>query len=461
MNKHTFFAVIFLLINSVLLYFSTTGEYFFSALIASIAYISMALSLILAGRFEMIDNLLGGADKSYRAHRYLGYTSLSAGIVHWLTGDDAFHAIVPSLSDSAGDLGEFAIIALIALVTISIFKLIPYQWWKKSHLLMGPLFILIAIHVFFSASPVILLSPLWWLLACVTLLAVIAWIKTLCKPINSPIKGKVIDIAKTEKAIDFTIAHDGPLTWKPGQFAQLSINKENLKEQHPFSFANACDHSNDSHHARFIINRAGDYTKALYETLEIDDELLIHRIAGGFTPQISTKRERQIWVAAGSGITPFLAALDALHADHHAQIDLIYNPGKGFDKHLSDTLKQYQKKLPQLKLTLLSNGEYLTQQHFTSLSVDWKKADLYLCGPEKMKQSAQQIWRNNSAKGKIHTEFYDFRGAISITQLPWLRVLELIKLTANKVATCSRFISLINATSKLNTEQFVLTKRKY
>ena len=440
MNKNTFFAIIFLLTSSALLFFSTTGEYFFSALIASIAYISMAFSLILAGRFERIDNILGGVDKSYLIHRYFGYTSLSAGVIHWLTGDDAFNAIIPGFSDSAGDLGEFTILALITLVAISVFKLIPYQWWKKSHLLMGPLFMLIAIHVFFSASPVILFSPLWWFFACITFLALLAWIKTLRKPINSPNKGKITQIVKTERAIDFTIEHNGSLTWRPGQFAQLSINKGKLEEQHPFSFANACDQSKGSHQARFIINRAGDYTDTLYRTLAVDDEILIHRIAGGFTPQLSAQRNRQIWVAAGSGITPFLAALDALSPDNYARIDLIYNPGKGFDKYLTQTLKQYQTKLPQLTLTLLNNSEYLTQQHFTSLSDGWTNADLYLCGPEKMKQSAQQIWRNNSAKGKIHTEFYDFRGAISLSQLPWLSALKLLKLLVNKVSTCSHFI---------------------
>ena len=429
MNKTYFFATSFIAANCALLYFSTTGEYFLSALISCIAYTSMALSLILAGRFEIVDKLLGGADKSYLVHRYFGYASLSASLIHWGTGDDAFNAIIPSLADSAGDLGEFAIACLIALVTISIFKLIPYQWWKKSHLLMGPLFILIALHVFFSASPIIAFSPFWWVLAGLTIVAIVAWFKTLLKSVNAPIKAKVISVTKTDRAIDFELQHESSLSWKPGQFAQLSINKPNLTEQHPFSFASSC-HSDK---VRFIVNQTGDYTRHLYNNLQAGDEVLIHRVAGGFTPQVKQNRNRQIWIAAGSGITPFLAALDTLEADNFSSIDLIYNPGKGFEKHLSQALEDIQHQLPQLTLTLLKNGEYLSQQHFNNLTEGWEHADMYLCGPQKMKQSAQQIWRNNRAKGKIHTEFYDFRSAISVSQLPWLTGLKILKQVTQKL----------------------------
>lgn len=413
MNNYFLAVITLICAYSGLVFFNTPHEHFINAYIASAAYISMAMSLILAARIKLLDYLLAGPDKCYLIHRYFGYCAVIFSLLHWVTADDALSPLIPALADSAGDLGEFAISCLLLLVLISVLKLIPYQWWKKSHLLMGPVFLLISIHSFFSAGPIEPFSAFWWALLALSISATLAWLRTLTLSIATPKKAIVSTVNKQDGMLDLTIEYSDELIWKPGQFAQISVNKLGLTESHPFSIAS--DSKNSS--ARFIINQAGDFTTLLHQTIAIGDEIHIHQIAGAFTPQTSLPRKRQVWIATGSGITPFLAALNAMQADQGPLVELIYYPGKKIAKSIVKELVEYQKALPQFNLTLLSQGEYLSASHFQSLKDGWITGELYLCGTQSMKQVAQQVWCENQAAGKIHTELFDFRGAKSFTQV--------------------------------------------
>jgi len=61
----------------------------FPATTAIVAFNAMAISIVLAARWRWVDSLLGGADKTYKTHRTLGYTTVIASITHWVTADDA------------------------------------------------------------------------------------------------------------------------------------------------------------------------------------------------------------------------------------------------------------------------------------------------------------------------------------------------------------------------------------
>ncbi|MFT5709005.1 MAG: putative ferric reductase [Oceanospirillaceae bacterium] len=412
MNKLYTSIFLFIFVHFALVYLSVPIEYLFIATTAAIAYSCMAFSLILAGRFKALDYLTGGPDKSYVLHRYFGYGTVAAALLHWVTMDDALAAIVPAFADSAGDLGEFTIIALLALVIISILKIIPYALWKKSHLLMGPLFILISVHSFFSASPIAINSLLWWILLSLSALAIFAWIKTLLTHTQQPVTLKIASLTHLPDAIDIKLESQHGLSWKAGQFAMICVNRKGLTEYHPFSVASCSIQSQ----ARFIIKDSGNFTHKLINELHINDKICIRNFAGGFLPQCHSKRKRQIWIAAGSGITPFLAALDTMQSDNNQAIELIYANGLGFDDHIINELNNHQHRLLQFSVIFLKTGEHLDNQHFGELGFNWQQADLYLCGPLALKLSAKQLWHLNKAKGKIYSEIFDFRGATNITQ---------------------------------------------
>lgn len=454
--KNTYLTTIVVLCAQFsLLFLSTPIEHIFPALSATTAYLSMAICLILAGRFTLLDRLLGGPDKTYKIHRQFGYATVIASLIHWISAEESLTAIFPALADAAGDLGEFSVISLLTLVTISALRIIPYHLWKKSHLLMGPVFILISLHSFFSASPIAWFSVYWWLMVSFCLLAVIAWVKTIFKPWQKTTAAKIIHIEKSPQAIELVLQCPASLTWLPGQFAQLSFPSLSCptfgdSDSHPFSIASSAQQST----ARFIICIAGDHTQQLHRQLHLGDLVQIHSIAGQFLPFTSATRKRQLWIAAGTGITPFLAALDAMHSDQQAKIELIYAPGKGAGKTTLEQLKSYQR-LKQFTLHVLPQGECLAQSHFNQLEDGWQQADLFLCGPTSLKESALYWWQKNNAIGKVHSEIFDFRGAISHKALQVQYLQPLIEVSRK------RYIGLIKFCHKLYTKTILLNRALY
>ncbi|TWF79220.1 flavin-dependent oxidoreductase [Pseudonocardia hierapolitana] len=106
------------------------------------------------------------------------------------------------------------------------------------------------------------------------------------------------------------------LAFRPGQFAFVTFHQRGLREPHPFTVTSApADET-----LRLTIRAAGRFTARVHRelgpgrraTVEGGYGMLGH--AGG--------RARQIWVAGGIGITPFLSRLRAGGPDR--PVDLFY-----------------------------------------------------------------------------------------------------------------------------------------
>jgi predicted ferric reductase len=389
----------------------------FPATTAIVAFNAMAFSIVLAARWRWVDSLLGGADKAYKTHRTLGYTTVIASITHWVTADDVLAGIFPAFTDVANETGEIAVILLLLLALISALKIIPYQLWKKSHSLMGPLFMSLVFHTFFSASPVQVGSVIWWLELAISITAITAWISTVIT-LRKPHELKIKAIKRLPNAIDITVNKPKPLTFSPGQFANISISSDASKEIHPFTIASAAD----SDQIRFIIKNAGDYTKHVNQKLDISDSLKLHSIRGGFRINCAVDRNRQIWVAGGVGITPFLAALEQLSlqkndADNSPTIDFFYAPSLDLGDDIIAQLEDYQQQLNFFNLYFLAKGERLNPNHFTALAAQWQCASLYLCGPDSIKTAAHTFYKQGGGQAKIYSESFDFRAAITLTDV--------------------------------------------
>ncbi|MDB2603834.1 ferric reductase-like transmembrane domain-containing protein [Planktomarina temperata] len=114
---------------------------------------SMALVLVLAAPWRIVDRILGGPDKSYGSHRWLGLFAIGGGLAHWALASPVGLGILPALAGRGSDAGLIAMLGLIVLTLAAMVRVIPYDIWKASHMLMGPLFLLAAFHTFFVASP--------------------------------------------------------------------------------------------------------------------------------------------------------------------------------------------------------------------------------------------------------------------------------------------------------------------
>ncbi len=379
---------------------------------------SMALSLILAARWRITDRLMGGPDKSYAAHRWLGFFALGGALGHWALASSVGAGVLPVLAESGEGVGTVAAYGLIVMTAAALVRAIPYHLWKASHMLMGPIFLLAAYHTFFVASPLAVGAAPWTLMAIVSIVGLLAWLQTLLRK-RTPTRLVTVDRAEPfEGGIDVTLRANSPLPpFRPGQFATLAHNRARA-EAHPFSIAGG-----DETSRRFVIRATGDWTDDFVRNVSIGDELRVGRGAGRFLPQLGTNRTEQLWVAGGVGITPFLAALEQMQPDSAARITLIFCIRSRRTAGAIDDVERHAARLPQVDLVVLddTNKARLTDGRLANCIRDMApNTKAYVCGPEGLKTLVKIAWSALGMTGKVHSERFDFRGAYGLDQLIYI-----------------------------------------
>lgn len=117
----------------------------------------MAVAVMLAARPVQIESLLGGLDKFYRLHRWLGIAAAGLGVAHWLIevaprwmvgwgwlerpqrrgGGGSAHPFA-DLRETGVEIGEWGFYLLLVLVALALWQRVPYRTFFKTHHLMGP-----------------------------------------------------------------------------------------------------------------------------------------------------------------------------------------------------------------------------------------------------------------------------------------------------------------------------------
>ncbi|MBO9448338.1 ferric reductase-like transmembrane domain-containing protein [Ruegeria sp. R14_0] len=390
----------------------------FPASLGALSMSSMALSLILAARWRVVDRLMGGPDKSYGAHRWLGFFALAGALGHWATAETFGAGVVPLLAESGESVGWYAAMGLLMLTCAAMVRAIPYHVWKASHMLMGPVFLLAAYHTFFVASPLSVGVAPWTLMAAVSAVGLLAWGQTLLRKFELSRLVTVENAVPFDGGMDVTFRSDKPLpAFRPGQFATIAHNWARA-EAHPFTIAGG-----DETSRRFVIRAAGDWTDEFVTTVTAGDQFRLGRGVGRFLPQVQSTRTEQLWVAGGVGVTPFMAALERMEPDSNARVNLIYCIRSRETAGAMADVEHHAARLPQVDLYVLNDieGDRLTPARLTQIMRDMSMdAQVYLCGPEGLKLMVTSAWETLGKTGRIHSERFDFRGAYGLTDLIYI-----------------------------------------
>ena len=381
---------------------------------------AMTIVMVLAARIPVIDNLMNGPGRAYRLHRWLGYSCLTVIVGHWLTASSVGNGLIPQMAEFAGVSGRYATILLLLLVILSALKFIPYHLWRYTHFLMGPIYLVAVYHTFFSKIPVQAGSRLWWILLVISTIGTLAYCWIILRHLRLKPTYVVSDVKHIKNGIDFELqpkSEKDVLQWKPGQFATLSVNTPSLSEPHPFTISG----SPGKAQMRFVVSNLGDYTSRLVNELKLGDVVRIHEISGEFTPQIApTRTDRQVWVAAGVGITPFFAAIDAMEPDNGPPIDLIYCYRSLHWAINVEWLIEEAEYLPQLRVHFVGKdvaGSFDPAMLPQILDAGWKDGMLYVCGPDRFIDLVCDTWRMYGGRPNIQVELFEFRKALSLTEM--------------------------------------------
>lgn len=378
----------------------------------------MALALVLSARWRIVDMALGGPDKSYYIHRWLGFLALFGALAHWMLASSVGAGVLPILAESGEGVGTIAAIALAVLTGLAMVRAVPYHLWKLSHMAMGPIFLLAAYHTFFVASPLAVGAAPWTYMAIVSAIGLIAWLRSLWRKMSPTRLVKVESVSRFEGGIDLVLRSEKKLPpFRPGQFATLTHNTARA-EAHPFTIAGGNEFTR-----RFIIRSAGDWTEELCKTVEAGQQLRLGRGVGSFLPKTNPKRPQQLWVAGGVGITPFLASLAQMEPDHGPSIFLVYCIRSHASSGVIEEVVKHCQRLPQVELHVFSeeNNHAISIERLSPIVRSLSpKSQVYLCGPEGLKNLIINVCCLNGIDKQIHSERFDFRGAYGLSDLAYI-----------------------------------------
>ena len=318
----------------------------FSYFAGSCSVICMALGLLLAARPRAVEASFGGLDRMYRLHKYLGVAALLLFIAHFATvpeapegdaaeatevsveGSQTAAASAASADREEEDLpidlfGSVAMIGFTLLIVISLNRKIPYHRWLTTHRFMGLFFTIVSIHVFlvlYDGQDIPFLSAPGMALALLLLVGLAAYAyKQLVYPWREKHSFTLAEVNRLERATEVVLKPRGRMfPFEPGQFAFITIDAAGFREAHPFTIASGAREDR----LRFAMKVLGDYTRRVRDDLSAGADVAVEGPYGRFNPLKGS--EKQVWVAGGIGITPFLSALRTMSPGHGKTVQLYY-----------------------------------------------------------------------------------------------------------------------------------------
>ncbi|MDD2047060.1 ferredoxin reductase family protein [Pseudomonas putida] len=378
---------------------------------SALAY--MAVSCLLASRWGVVESLFGGLDRVYETHKWLGVWALVFATYHFVfkgnleAWNSASILELPRYWTRL--VRQLSYAALVMIVLLALNRHIPYSVWRWWHKLSGPLFLLVILHWLSFKSPITLLGPtgIWLTLLC-TLGVIAALYKLLVYPFVARTGDyRVTAVNKVKDAVHLTLApiHKG-FDFNAGQFAFLAMQQKGLREPHPFTIASA---NGADGQIAFMIKGLGDYTKKLCECVKVGMGATLYAPYGRF--KRIAHAEREIWIGAGVGISPFISWLQDPDAKDFEKATLVYcfNPSRAFP-----APEELQAMAQARGAQFVANPggiEQLTETLRQAVAqTNPNSIHVSFCGPKGLLATVQELMElNRIPKANLHFELFDFR----------------------------------------------------
>lgn len=393
----------------------------------------MSVAMLLAVRPVVLEPYLGGLDKMYRLHKWLGISGLALSVTHWLMAQgpkwlvgwgllerpvrpprpalpaDSIQQFFLDQRHLAESIGEWAFYAALALMVLALIKRFPYRHFFKIHHLLAVAYLALVWHA------VVLLKFDYWsgvlgpvmavLMAAGSVAALLVLFRRVAT--SRKVTGEVASIVRHDalNVVEVGIQLKG--RWSghdAGQFAFVTLHED--EGPHPFTISSAW--TGDGR-IQFIIKALGDYTRTLADRLRVGNPVTVEGPYGQFNFQ--GESPRQIWVGGGIGITPFISRLKTLarQGDGRA-IDLFHTTAVYDPEAISLLERDAQAANIRLHVLWDERDGWLDAERIRQTVPDWRDADVWFCGPAGF---GQALKRDLTALGlpgaRFHQELFEMR----------------------------------------------------
>lgn len=377
--------------------------------LSSFALVVASLNLLLSTRARIFEGPFGGLDKMFASHR-------ADGIV--VACVLAAHAILVPITLPLASGRLVGVAAFTLIVGSVIFAITPrspwrnllytrYELWKDEHRFMG-VFVLVAVVHSLMVPTLPRLMPavrLWVYGFAVLGLLAYAYRQTVFR-VWARRHAYVIADARPlgKRVLEVNLrAVRAPIGHRAGQFAFVRFEAGPTHERHPFTISEPPMEGS----LRFSVEMLGDWTARLHlNGLPSGSSASIEGPYGRYDYRVG--RRRQMWLAGGIGITPFLAFLPTVDDSHDiALVWSVHDPDEAAYREEIETLVAEK---PNVTFTLWPSKE---RGHlaFEQLGVEQPtEMSFYLCGPVAMRDAfVTQLLATGVKKRDIHYEEFTLR----------------------------------------------------
>lgn len=377
-----------------------------------------AWNVILSARLKIYNKLFLGLDNTYRAHHIIGSTAFILLLIHpvmiayryFLSSPaSAYEFIKPSLASPFRLIGTIALGLMMLLMIITLYINVKYEWFVMTQRLLGLVLFIGGVHAIFVGGSslrggVLSLTIYFGLLLALAALVYI-YRSLFHGSFHKYYDYRIEKIVQRGSGIYDLILSPASkqMQFKPGQFAFLKIEADGLLGQvHPFSMSSTVSDK----FLTFGIKNLGDYTTELGK---ITGPLKV-KVDGPYGTFSNTivKNQRQIWIAGGIGITPFLAMAKQLGEGQ--QVDLYYSVKSPNEAVYSSELHRISKSNKNLRVIDYDTEKLglITADYVFEHSKNLGDANFMICGPGPMMWSLKsQLKKKGIKKRNINTEEFN------------------------------------------------------
>jgi predicted ferric reductase len=372
----------------------------------------LALNIILSARLGVFDRLFLGMDRAYRFHRIIGGSVLILVLVHamFITAKyssisllSAYEFLKPNL-DIALMAGKFALAVILVGVFMSMYLTIKYKLFITIQRLLGAVIFIGGYHALFVTGTNMQTNGLlmgYFIIIGGLAAGLYIYRSVFHKSVKRQLMYAVESVTTNENIAQIWLRPLGKtLAFYAGQFGFYRFHSMAVDtESHPFSISSGSDDGR----LRLSVKGVGDYTKAL-QSVMVGDTVSIEGPYGNFS-FTKIQSYRQVWIAGGIGITPFLAMAQSLPAGY--DVTLFYCTKTVLEaKVFLNELEYVTARNPGFRVVTVSDDQ---QQR---LSIDMVKqvsaADYLLCAPLGMMENLKKQLIDAGVSGK-HVYYEEFR----------------------------------------------------
>ena len=382
--------------------------------LSSSAMILIATALVLSNKPRFLEKYFGGLDRMYVTHKNINIIAILTLLVHLI--------IVPN-SDKGGPgvwLGWIAYPSFLIIILLTVAPRIPfisaiarlsYDKWKNLHKYMGAIFMLGFLHSL-MVEPLLLHSrPVSIYVYTILTVGALAYLykEFLWERFNKRGLYAVEAVKKLNGTIaEVTLrARDRKLVHRAGQFLYVHFDSDKtLEEPHPFTISSAPHEGT----LRLSIKSSGDWTQHMHENLQAEANAFVDGPYGEFN--YKTGSAKQIWLAGGIGITPFMSWIRDFESNPpNCEIDFFYTTTVPEEALFLDEIENARKHSGfRAHISHSVRDGRLSADKIVKASGNLPGRDIYMCGHAPMVEAFRLAFISKGVKpGNIHYEEFSFR----------------------------------------------------